>query len=103
MVPDSFEIRGRTFSGLDRLPPEQAERLYGLTLRYGSACGCGVAAATACSALPLYLLGLPAAEAIGVGVAGAVVAKCSALWLARRRFLATAVRLEAALDSVASR
>jgi hypothetical protein len=102
-VPDSFEIRGQTFSGLHGLPPEQAESLHRLTVRHGTACGCGPAAAAVSSAVPLYLLGLPAAQAIGAAVAGAVVAKCSALWLARRRFAATTRRLDAALDSVAWR
>jgi hypothetical protein len=39
VVPDSFELRGRTFSGLDALPRDEAQRLYGRAVRYGTSCG----------------------------------------------------------------
>lgn len=103
VVPDSFEIRGRVFSGLDRLAPDQAERLYMRAVRYGNACGCGIAAVGASLGVPLYLLGLPVAPAIGAAVVAAVVGKCVGLWIAHRRFTAAGRRLEAALDGLAQR
>jgi hypothetical protein len=103
VVPASFEIRGRAFSGLDGLPREQAERLYVRTVRYGSACGCGFAAVGASLAAPLYMLGLPVAPAFAAAVVGAVIGKCFGLWNAHRRLNAAGRRLEAALDALAER
>jgi hypothetical protein len=97
VVPDSFELRGRAFSGLDALPRDEAERLYAGAVRYGTACGCGTSAIGALLAGSLYLLGLPLAPAIGAAVVGGVIGKGLGLWWARRRFDAAGRRLETAL------
>jgi len=36
IVPDSFELRGRAFTGLGALPPDEARRLYAGAVRYGT-------------------------------------------------------------------
>ena len=99
VIPDSFEVRGHTFRGLDGLPRDEAERLHGGVLRYGSACGCGAGAVGALVAGCLYLVGLPALPAVAAAIAGGVVGKCLGLWWARRRFDAVRRELETALDT----
>lgn len=97
VVPDSFELRGRRFSGLDALPRDEAERLYDAVVRHGTACGCGTGAIGAALASCLYLLGLPLAPMIAAAIVGGVIGKCLGLWWARRRFDAAGHRLESAL------
>jgi len=99
VVPDSFELRGRAFNGLDALPRDEARRLYAGAVRYGTACGCGAGAIGACLAGSVYLVGLPLALAIGAAVVGSVIGKCLGLWWARGRFVAAGRRLETALDA----
>jgi hypothetical protein len=103
VVPDTFEVQGRSFSGLDALPRDQAERLYSRIVRYGSACGCGFAVVGATLAGPLYMLGLSVVLAIACAVVGAVVGMGLGLWIARRRFAAAGRRLESAVETMAQR
>lgn len=103
VVPDSFELRGWRFSGLHALPREEAERLYGDVVRYGTSCGCGTGTIGAALAGCLYLLGLPLAPAIAAVIGGGVTGKCLGLWLARRRFDVAGRRLESALYARAER
>jgi hypothetical protein len=103
VVPDSFELRGRAFSGLDALPRDEAESLYAGAVRYSTACGCGTGAIGAALAGSLYLLGLPLALAIAAAVVGGVIGKCLGLWWARRRFDAASRRLETSLNRQARR
>lgn len=103
-VPDAFELGGRRFSGLDALPRDEAERLYGGLVRYDTACGCGAGAiGAALGAGCVYLPGLPLALAISAAVVGGATGKCLGLWWARRRFDAISHRLETALYARAER
>jgi hypothetical protein len=99
VVPDSFELRGQVFTGLDALPRDDAERLYRRTMRYGSACGCGAAALGAALGGCLYLLGLPVELAIAAALVGGVIGKCLGLWSARRQFAAAGREIRAAVDA----
>jgi hypothetical protein len=103
VVPDSFELRGLRFSGLDALPRDEAERLYGGVVRYGAACGCGAGAIGAALAGCLYLLGLSLAPAAAAAVLGGLTGKFLGLWWARRRFDVGRRRLETALHARAER
>ena len=97
VVPDSFDVRGHAFRGLEALPRGEAERLHGDLLRYGGACGCGAGSVGALLAGSSYLVGLPALPAVVAALAGGVVGRCLGLWWARRRFDAARRELESAL------
>jgi hypothetical protein len=99
VVPDSFELRGRAFSGLDALPRDEAQRLYSRAVRYGTACGCGAAAVGASLAGPLYLAGLPAGPTVAAALVGGVIGKGLGLWRAHRGFAAAGRVLQAAVDA----
>ncbi|MBO3745598.1 hypothetical protein J5X84_05900 [Streptosporangiaceae bacterium NEAU-GS5] len=102
-VPDSFELRGQGFGGLDALPRAEAERHYADLMRYARACGCGAGAIGAALAGGLYLVGLPPMPAIAAALVGGVAGKSLGLWWAGRRFAAAARSLETALNGRSER
>jgi hypothetical protein len=99
IIPDSFVINGRTFSGFHALPVHDAERLYIGIVKYGKSCGCNEGAIGVLLSICLYFLGsvgLPilltepviARWQFGVvtAIAGGTVGKCIGLWWAHRSF-----------------
>ncbi len=99
VIPDSFVLNGRTFSGFHALPRHEAERLYTGLVKYGNSCGCSTGVIGALLSICLYLLGgfcLPTllTESVGAtwqlgvvaAVAGGVAGKCVGLWWAYRCF-----------------
>ena len=99
VIPDSFVLNGRTFSGFHALPRHDAERLHIGLVRYGNSCGCSTGAIGALLSICIYVLGgvcLPillaepvvATWQLGVvaAVSGGVAGKCVGLWWAYRCF-----------------
>jgi hypothetical protein len=101
--PDSFQIRGRTFSGLGGLPRGEAERLHRVVVRYGTACGCHAGAIGLLLTASLALTSLPLVPAIVVTILGGVTGKCLGLWWARRRFDVVSRELDTALSAAPRR
>jgi hypothetical protein len=99
VTPDSFQLRGRTFSGLGTLPRDEAERLHRVVVRYGTACGCHAGLIGLLVTASLALASLPLAPAIVATILGGVTGKCLGLWWARRRFDVVSRELDTALSA----
>ncbi len=100
-VPDSFEVRGHIFTGLQALPPQEASRLHAGLQRYGNACGCGSGMIGAALACLVFVLDIPLLLAIAAVATGGVVGKCAGLWWARHRFNSLARELRTGLSATA--
>lgn len=99
IIPDSFVIKDRTFSGFHALPIHDAERLYIGFVKYGQSCGCNESTIGVLLSIFLYLLSsvdLPTLLSepvlakwqwgVIVAIAGGIVGKCVGLWWAHRTY-----------------
>ena len=99
VIPNSFELKGRTFNGFHVLPKQEAQRLYKGLTKYGNACGCNEGAVGVLFSIGLnllvgpgkpILLTVPAIVSwqmgIVIAVAGGVVGKVIGLWWAYLHF-----------------